>query len=480
MTMTLTEQLEQWMENTENERLEFKRAENSYDFEKLSKYCIALANEGGGKLILGITDKIPRQVIGSQAFPDLEKKKTELLNSIRLRIEAYVIQHPQGRVIVFDIPSRPIGEPLSYKGTFLMRSGESLVPMTNDQLHKIFSEAVPDYSKTICKEASFSDLSPEAIAELKTMWVKKSGNQGIISLSDSQLLEDIGLTIDNQVTYAALVLLGTQKGLRRHLAQAEVIFEYRSNEASIEYQARQEFHEGFFLFKDAIWRLLNLRNDIQHIQQGLFIQDIPTFNEQVVREAILNSVSHRDYQRPAPVFIRQFPRKLQVTSPGGFLAGINEYNILRKQEPRNRLIADVLMKCGLVERSGQGADKMFRESLREGKAKPSFQDTDSYQVSVTLHGEIQNPEFVAFIEKVSQENSFYFSVDDFLTLDAIYHEETLSDQLRAHIPVLVNNGLIEKVGKGRGIKYVLFEAFLFFSGQKRSIHPKARLRSRNP
>ena len=81
---------------------------------------------------------------------------------------------------------------------------------------------------------------------------------------------------------------------------------------------------------------------------------IPTFNESVVREAILNAVSHRNYQLAGSVFIRQFPDRLVIESPGGLPNGISLDNILDRQIPRNRRIAEILALCGLVERSGQG------------------------------------------------------------------------------------------------------------------------------
>jgi len=116
------------------------------------------------------------------------------------------------------------------------------------------------------------------------------------------------------------------------------------------------------------------------------MHDILTFSEGAVREAILNAVSHRDYRRAGSVFVRQYPRRIEVVSPGGFPAGITVENILYRQLPRNRRIAETLERCGLVERSGQGANRMFEESIRQAKPLPDFAGTDQYQVALTLHG----------------------------------------------------------------------------------------------
>lgn len=142
------------------------------------------------------------------------------------------------------------------------------------------------------------------------------------------MLADAGVVQDGAISYAALILFGTHRALSRHLAQAEVIFEYRSTEAAGPAQDRHEYRQGFFSFYDALWERINLRNDLQHYQEGLFVHPIATFSESSVREAILNAVSHRDYQHGGSVFIRQYARRLEIDSPGGLPTGITLDNIV--------------------------------------------------------------------------------------------------------------------------------------------------------
>jgi ATP-dependent DNA helicase RecG len=158
-------------------------------------------------------------------------------------------------------------------------------------------------------------------------------------MSTADLLTDAELLIDGGVTYAALILFGTHRALGRHLAQAEVVFEYRSSEASIPHQQRKEHRAGFFLWFNELWQTIDLRNDVQDFFEGPYRREVRTFNEVVVREAILNAVSHRDYRAPGSVFVRQFPRKLEVVSPGGFPPGVTPENVLYRHLPRNRRVA---------------------------------------------------------------------------------------------------------------------------------------------
>ncbi|MCX6379402.1 MAG: putative DNA binding domain-containing protein [Armatimonadetes bacterium] len=447
----------------ENERCEFKEAKTSFNRERLVEYCLALANELGGKLILGVTDRKPRRVVGSTAFQNLEDVKHFLLTTLRLRVEVEEILHSEGRVLVFSIPSRPIGTPLHIDGRYLMRSGESLVPMTSDQMKRILDEAEPEFSATICAKSTLNDLDPAAIELFRARWIRKSGNEKLLSLTPEQVLMDAELVVDGQITYAALALLGTRQALGKHLAQAEVVFEYRSNGASGPAAQREEFRQGFLLTLDSVWNLINLRNDKQHFQDGLYIWDIPTFNEDAVREAILNAVCHRDYRNGGSVFVRQYPRRLEVISPGGFPAGITIENILWRQSPRNRRIAEAVARCGLVERAGQGMNRIYEACIRESKPAPDFSQTDAYQIGMTLHGEIQDARFLRFLEKIGSEQLSHFTTHEFLVLDLVHREQRLPDYLRGSVPPLVERGVVEPAGRG---KYMLSRSLYAFLGQK--------------
>ncbi|MBL7132854.1 MAG: transcriptional regulator, partial [Phycisphaerae bacterium] len=434
-------------------------------FDTLVRYCAALANEGGGQMILGVTNKRPRRVVGSRAFLQPERTRRGLNDRLRLRIDFSEVQHPDGPVLIFHVPSRPVGTPVQADGIYWMRQADSLVPMSEDRLREIFAESGHDFSADVCTGATIGDLAPEAIEDFRSRWIAKSGNQALATVTREQLLSDTEALVDDRPTYAGLVLFGTQQALGRHLAQAEVIFEYRASNASGPAQQRKEFRCGFFSFYDELWNLINLRNDVQHYQEGLFVLDIPTFSEGPVREAVLNAVSHRDYQLGGSVFIRQYPRRLVVESPGGLPVGVNVENILDHQSPRNRRIADIFAKCGLVERSGQGMNLMFELSIKQSKSIPDFIGTDPYQVVLTLHGEVQDARFVQFLEKIGGEQLQSFSTADFLALDLIHREQPIPERLKPNVRRLAHLGIAEKVGRGRGTRTILSRKLYTFLGK---------------
>ena len=137
---------------SEHQRLEFKEAKHQYDSRKLNEYCVAIANEGGGMLLLGIADRIPRPVVGTDAWPDVVRKAEDLFRTLGFRVDLEEVNHPDGRVLAFHIPPRPRGSAYHLEGKYLMRSGEELVPMSEDQLRKIFAEGEPDWLEEHAKK----------------------------------------------------------------------------------------------------------------------------------------------------------------------------------------------------------------------------------------------------------------------------------------------------------------------------------------
>jgi ATP-dependent DNA helicase RecG len=442
------ETLGQWLAATsETEHLEFKEARTQFDTEKLVSYCAALANECGGHLVLGVTNQRPRRVVGTKAFGNLEHTKMVLLDRLRLRIDVAELAHSDGRVLVFTAPSRPIGMPIGVGGTYLMRAGESLVAMPPNHLQSIFAEGVPDFSASICKSATIDDLSPEAIEKFRALWHARQPRRE--SQTPQQALEDAELLDDGAVTYAALVLVGKARSISRYLANVEIIFEYRADEGSIAYSQRENLRDAFLLIDDQLWRLINLRNTVYSLVDGLFRRDIPTFNERAVREAVLNAVCHRDYRLQGSIFIKQWPSRVEITSPGGFPPGITVENILSRQAPRNRRLAEAFGRCGLVERSGQGADLLFETAVREGKMPLDYRGSDDYQVRLTLHGHVQDEGFLRFLERVARDANRSLSIGELRVLDAIRHERPIPEEELEQVAGLIDLGVIERAGRRR-------------------------------
>lgn len=436
------------------DKVEFKQARTQYNYNNGRKsvlgYVVALANEKGGKLILGVTENphLPHKISGSQAFVGREGQlEQDIYRDLQIRVLTEVLYEGENRVLVIHIGPRPIGRYLTFQDVPLMRVGEDLHPMSQDQIRTILLEQESDFSATICQNLTMQDLDPTAITILKTRYADKQNNKAFLSQSDEQALSDLDLLQNSNLTYAALILLGKKEAIRRYLPQCSINLEYRSNPDSIQFDKRDPFTDPYFILIDELWKIIDARNKDTHIQIGSYIIDIPELNYEVIRESINNAVAHRDYTKASEITIKQSPALFSVSSHGGFPLGVDIDNILTvNSTPRNRLLADLLTKTGLVERSGQGVDKIYYQTLSEGKDAPSYKDSDLFQVTVKIPVVIKYPVFALFIrniQKVLPENE-KLGVNHIITLTRIRDHKNLASKDLEFVARLVAVGAVNQ------------------------------------
>lgn len=118
------ENLQKIMQKREDGHLEFKEAKTQFDLNKLLDYCVALANEKGGDLVLGVTDKRPRRIVGTKALGDLQEAElTALRDRIpNLRNIGVIERVGRGRGTK-HILSRRFYDFLDKKGLYTRRKG---------------------------------------------------------------------------------------------------------------------------------------------------------------------------------------------------------------------------------------------------------------------------------------------------------------------------------------------------------------------
>ncbi len=444
-------------------------------------YVVALCNEKGGSLVIGMDDKFPHKVIGTKQNEGcIGELEANIYRDTGIRPDIYELYENesdrQGRVLVIDVPSRPTGTVFKFEDVALMRVGEELKPMSDEVYLSIIQEKEPDFSQQICKYATIDSLDKEAIGVLKDKYAKKQNNPRFLSLSNEQILNDLGLVIDGQVSNAAVILLGREDFIKEYYPQAAIMLEFRHSDSQITFDNRVVYRQPFFLMIEQLWHDIDLRNGSFSIKEGPYIFDVPYFNEEVIRESINNAVAHRDYNRNSETVIKQYPQKLVITNAGGFPYGVTIENILTTPStPRNRLLSDVLSKTGIVERSGQGMDKIFYNTLSEGKAAPDYSHSDAFKVELVLSSIMYDKAFALFIESIQQnlteENKL--SVFEIIALDKIRRNSDTKIIDKTIINKLIDRNLIEKRGKTNGIHYILCRSYYEFTGNEAEYSKKS-------
>ncbi len=454
--MYLPEDINDIIQNRETAVLEFKEARSSFSDSHRSDYCAAIANSGGGRLLLGINND--GQVTGSSAYAgNLSKIPHEVYQQIGLTVSIEEVTHPQGRVVVFDIPARPVGQRIRSNGnyTYPIRKGESIIEMDDEDTRSILNEVQPDFSSGIVEHLKIGDLDTSALENFKRRRAEKTGNSGLLTATPEQILTDAELMREEKLTYAALLLLGKSEKITEHLSQAEIIYEWRGDPEQIHHDFRIIWRAPYFNIYDEIWATINARNIRTPYQEGFIQQEVLAFDEKACREAVNNAIAHRDYSiRGRSVIIRASPESFTVISPGGFPSDINPENVLTAAPHwRNRLVAEAFERTKLVERSGQGIDNIFESAIRQGKGLPDFKGTDNSTVQINVPAKVEDPEFVKFLEKIVNEQQEILSFDEIFELEKLRKLKVVPTL--KHKEKFLKLGIVDKVGKTSGIKYAL-------------------------
>ncbi|OQP53571.1 ATP-binding protein [Niastella populi] len=465
------DQLKQLKESEDH--IEFKEAKHNFPFGGGSStkqadrrkcflgYVTALANKGGGKLVFGMTDAFPHEVVGSDfGLHRMGAIVNDTLIHLGIRIHYDELFEENKRVLIVYVSSRPVGRLMKFEGVALMRTGESLRNMTDDEMFHILSEQEPDFSAKTCSDLTIEDLDESAIGIMKEAYARKQMNPDFQTLSTTQILSDLKLLVQGRLNYAALILLGKKETIENLLPNARIIWEFRYFESSIPYEQRQVISGPLFVAIDDIWQLINVRNGQTMIESEVYIFGIMHFNETVIREAVLNAIAHRDYSITSEVVIKQYPQKIKIINPGGFPKGVNINNLLTvSSTPRSRLMAEVMEKTGLVERSGQGIDKIYSITLSEGKHEPDYTDSNLFQVTLVLDSTNLDKEFYIFLNNIQRKHLPHkkLAVDVIIALHRIKNNQ--SNEINSTILNWLKDHQIIKRSRGNALKYLLSDEY---------------------
>lgn len=381
--MTDLPTLERWLlAPAEHEHLEFKEAKQQYDTTKLLRYCVALANEGGGFMVLGVSDKPPRRVVGSLAFPaqtDLNKIKAYIVQKLRIRIDVVELMHPDGRVLVFEVPSRPVGQPLEYEGVFLMRAGEDLVPMTPDYLRRIFAEGQPDWFVQSAKADASADevialLDTQTYFELLSLPYPTTRDAVLARLQSEGLIapSGAGWIISNM---AAILLAKRLDAFSPALARKAV--------RVVVYEGTNKLHtkddkpglRGYAVgFASLVDFVHSAAPQNRFVEQAVR-EEVKMFPKQALRELIANALVHQDFLvSGASVMIELYADRVEISNPG--LPPIKVERFIDEYRSRNERLADLMRRLGICEEKGSGIDKVIHAAELFQLPAPDFRTSE--------------------------------------------------------------------------------------------------------
>lgn len=369
------EQIDLWRAlPSENSRLEFKEAKNQFDNQRLFEYCIAIANEGGGHLVLGVTNTLPRQVIGTRSFNNTVEMAGKLFQAVGFRVEIEEVEHPDGRVLVFQIPARPRGTAYHLNGTYLMRCGESLVPMTEDQLRKIFKEGEPDW----LEEHSRTGISAKEVIEL----IDGPGFFRLLHLppptDDGAIIERLlcERLIDAVNGYAirrlgAILLAKDLSQFPELMRKGARVVVYKGSSkvgtTIIDRVATQGYAIGF----QGLVRFINKYLPQNEVIVDALRQEVKLVPDIAIRELVANALIHQDLTiGGSSVMVEVYDNRLEISNPGEPIVPVERF--IDGYQSRNERLADFMRRMGICEEKSSGIDRVVHAAEMFQLPAPDF------------------------------------------------------------------------------------------------------------
>lgn len=395
--------LDELLLNSENECVEFKKAENNFDINNLGKYFSALGNEANLKnkqyawIVFGIDDKnhelINTNFCSDNNFNKVKKQISDNTTDNIGFIEIYEFIKNDKRVIMFQVPAAS-GTPINWKGFPYGRNGESIAPLTSNKIEQIKATANCDWSRQVIEKATINNLDEDAIRvarkQFKVKYEGKISADEIDNLSDIDFLNKAKLTLNNKITMACMLLLGkNEDDYLMNGYTPRMTWKLYDEFNVIDYE---HFGIPFIINVEKLkLKIRNLRYRYMVNNDTLFPNEVEQYDNYILRELINNCIVHQNYKLHGNINIMEFKDKLIITNEGNFIPETID-NVLKDgfSSPyyRNQFLANAMVNLNMIDTVGSGIRRIYDIQKKKFFPMPDYDLSEVNRVKVTLYGKI--------------------------------------------------------------------------------------------
>ncbi len=427
----------------ENEVVEFKEAGDNFETDKIGRYFSALSNEANLRgvekawLVFGVNNQT-RAVTNTDYRSEPERLQSTKMQiagdtepSITFR-NIHELNAPSGRVVLFEIPAAPRGMPISWKGHYYARAGESLVALGLDKQDEIRQQTLgSDWSAQIVPNATINDLDPAAVQKARETFARKHSNRfsagEMAAWSVPTFLDRAKVTQNGQIARTALLLLG--KAESAHLLSphpAQMAWKLEGAE-----RAYEHFGTPFLLTTTQLYqRIRNIQ--IRLLPSGeLLPHEVSKYDQKIVLEALHNCIAHQDYTRNGRINVIEQPDKLIFENEGTFYEGQPDDYILGDKMPRryrNSFLVEAMVALNMIDKMGYGIHDMHKGQAKRYFPMPDYNLSEPNTVRITIYGGVVDP---AYSQLLMQKTDLPFV--DVLALDRVQKKLPIPDDAILHL-----------------------------------------------
>ena len=424
---------------------------------RIDEDIVAFANARGGTLLLGVRDD--GTVAGERLTNDLKAKINSLARNCKPAIATELSQI--GEVVAVSV-AEGTEKPYSCGSGYYRRLDGNTQKMSHDELRIMFAENEPlPFEEKAVKGFSFDDVSRAKIRA----FVDEAGIR-IGSTPVPDFLRSLRVADEARVKNAAILFFA--KDVYGHLHQAQMtLLAFKGTERLHIYDRRDVRDDLLTQLNEAVAFLgkhLNVRSEIR----GLNREDIYEIPLEVVREALVNALMHRDYSiTGTQVSVEVYDDRVEIVNPGGLLKGLSVKDLGTVSIRRNELIADLFFRLHKVERIGMGIRKMKEAMVAAGLREPTFASDAFFRATFQRLPEFAMKEGMSGAEeagkgpgakttqettqKTTQKIIALIRRNPEITRQELAAELGITDSgVKYHLKKMQDKGLIRRIGADKG------------------------------
>jgi ATP-dependent DNA helicase RecG len=401
--------------------------------ELLAETAVCFANAGGGAIVVGVRDRAPTR---DQAIPGVLAPRTpdQLVQAIFERTAPPItvrpaVREPDGRTVIVLVVPAGVAVHSTTAGVYKIRLGSQCLPLGGDQLRGL--RAMRErYDWTAAPAGVGVEALSRAALERAAQLLRRAGTDDLADLAERDpagFCRATRLLVGGEVARAAILLYGTPAALRERIPEWGVNVQTRTTPGSEPkiLLRRDGVDVPLVLLIDQLISLVLALATVQTIRVGAEQIELIDYPPDALREVFANAFAHRDWEAPGVVEIVHSPDELQVTSPGGLLPSLRLDRLLHDAAaPRNRLVAENMVRLRLAEMSGLGLDRAFRAIARVGKEPPILEDGPRFRV--TIVGGRGDEAFARYINGPAFPIDLGGDLDVLMVLTALRHARNAS------------------------------------------------------
>ena len=437
-------------------------------WDEIAKDCIAFANATGGRLQIGIENEQSHPPAGQQIPPELPDILRRRISekTVNVVVLVDVVTTPGGGQYLDVVIPRSVAVASTTDGRYFIRVADQSKPVTGDDIMRLASDrsALPWESQTTLKISRDDvDVTKQGCL-LQGFRTSDRVKDFVKEKTDAELIDHYQLTQGNFLTNLGVLCIGHAYH-RSLLATAPVVqlIKYDELGQKVNKLAWDDHTLSPIELIEAIWQQVPDFKEHYELPEGLYRQNIPAFDEIVIRELLVNAFVHRPYTQRGDIFLNLSPDRLEVVNPGLLPIGVTPTNILHTTVRRNEHLARIFHDLKLMEREGSGFDKIFEVLLSQGRPAPEVKEIHD-RVVVTVRRRISKPEVIDFI--ASADQTYHLTQRERIALGLLVQQDSLAarelvaalelpgpDSLGPWLKRLLAWQLVRSTGRTKAVRY---------------------------